>query len=450
MTGLDDAVLGRATSQALTERALDALRRHADRNAVITLAEEPALRAAWQVDHQRGEAGPLHGVPIVVKDNIHVGGLPNTAATPAMSGFVPAGDAPAVARLRAAGAVVLAKANMHELSMGVTGAASAAGPALNARDAGHIAGGSSSGTAVAVALGVPAGLGTDTGGSVRIPAALNGVCGLRPTRGRYPTEAITPLSGTRDTPGPIAHTVADLALLDSVLAGEPVTRPLVPPATGLRIGVPTSWRRAPADPSTVDAFEAALELLRGAGVTVIDVPNFEVNDVEQRIGLPIVAFEARRELTRYLAAYLPSLTLSDLVEKVSGERVRAFFQGCVLDGAPGAIAEEAYDHAIAHGRGELHSAYRRAFGTYDLHALAFPTTPQPAAPAGADEASAFDVLTRNTAPGSLIGLPGLTLPIPTENLPIGLSLDGTPGGDRALLATAHRLEHILTQVTART
>jgi mandelamide amidase len=385
MTGLLDAVrelrAGRTTGRALTERALDLVARHAGHNAVITLAAERARREADEADRRSTDAGPLRGVPVVVKDNIHVAGMPNTAATPGLAGLVPGADAPVVARLRAAGALVLAKTNMHELSMGVTGAESAAGPARNALDAGHLAGGSSSGTGVLVGLGVLAGLGSDTGGSVRIPAAFNGVCGLRPSHGRYPREAITPLSGTRDTPGPMAHTVADLALLDAVLAGEPIGRDDQPPApaSGLRLGVPASCRREPADPATLDSFERALERLRRAGVTVVDVPDFEVDGIEQRIGLAIVGYEARRELSRYLTTYLPSVTLDDLVGQVSGAGVRRFFELCVVDGAPEAVPEEAYDHAMAHGRAALQAAYRTAFGAHDLHALAFPTTPRPPA-----------------------------------------------------------------------
>ncbi len=218
---------GKITSHALTSEALARAKANADLNAFVTLDEEGALKAAVAFDTQGAGAGsrPLGGVPIVIKDNIEVAGLPCTAGTPGLKAFIPSADAPVVAKLRAAGAVIIGKTNMHELAFGISGYNTAFKTGAeygvrNAYDRALIAGGSSSGTGAAIGARIVAGgLGTDTGGSVRVPGALNGCASLRPTVGRYPQAGIAPISHTRDTAGPMAATMADVALLDRVIAG---------------------------------------------------------------------------------------------------------------------------------------------------------------------------------------------------------------------------------------
>src|SRR5215212_11348078 len=209
------------TSKALVKAALDRAKARPELNAFVTLDDTGAMKAAAALDsgRKKGACKPLGGVPIVIKDNIEVAGLPATAGTRALKDFVPKKDAPVVQKLRAAGAIIIGKTNMHELAFGISGYNLAfktgSEPGVrNAYDATKIAGGSSSGTGAAVgARIVTAGLGTDTGGSVRVPCALNGCAALRPTVGRYPQAGIAPISHTRDTAGAMAVSMTDVELM---------------------------------------------------------------------------------------------------------------------------------------------------------------------------------------------------------------------------------------------
>jgi len=451
---------GALSSEALTEQLLTDAEERADLGAFITLDHGRAMRAARQADRSPTR-GPLHGVPLAVKDNIHVAGLPNTAATPALKDFVPDADAPVVRRLVAAGAFVLGKTNMHELAYGVTSASSAAGPVRNAHDPTRIAGGSSGGTAVAVTCGVPAGLGTDTGGSVRIPAALCGLSGLRPTPGRYPGGSVTPLSATRDTVGPIAHTVADLALLDAVLSTDadavPSTHAHTVEAAAperIRLGIPRGAFTEPLGTETAVSFERAIDRLRAGGIDVVDVSAPDFEGIEDRLGYPIALYEARRELKQYLARHLPALTLAELADRIASPDVRGLFMDSIVDDASHQVTDAHYWAAVGDGRDRLRATYRDLFAGHQLHALVFPTTPRCATPLheptgladlGGHPLPTFSVFTRNTSPGSIAGLPGLTLPMTpaADRLPVGLALDGPPGSDRALLATGLLVERLI-------
>src|SRR5947199_171378 len=243
----DAATLVRArqvTSVELTQAYITRADANLGLNVYVTLDRAGALAAAQRADADLDTVerlGRLHGVPLVVKDNTHVAGLPNTAGTPALRGFVPKENAPTVQKLVDAGAVILGKTNMHELAFGISGYNEAFFTSQpigtrNPYDRTRFAGGSSSGTGAAIGARLaPGGLGSDTGGSVRIPAAVSGGAGLRPTIGRYSQDGVTPISHSRDTVGPMGQTVADVALLDAVITGG---RPPAPaPLSGVRLGV---------------------------------------------------------------------------------------------------------------------------------------------------------------------------------------------------------------------
>jgi Asp-tRNA(Asn)/Glu-tRNA(Gln) amidotransferase A subunit family amidase len=451
---------GTLRSEDLVRALVDMAERRRDLNAFITFDRERALAAARKADGlaaRKSFAGPLHGVPIVVKDNIHVAGLPSSAGTPGLRTFVPARNALVAEKLIRAGAIVLGKTNLHELAFGITSNNATFGPARNAYDPTRIAGGSSGGTGNAIAARMaPAGLGSDTGGSVRIPAALNGITGLRPTLGRYSQEGITPIAHTRDTAGPMAREVADLVLLDTIVTGA---RDKVAPAplSGLRVGVPRAvfWNNL--DAETERLATAALDRLRGAGVLVVDVDMPGLAELNGKVSFPVALYEANVDLSRYLKRYRIPLDIKGLAERIASPDVKGLFASAILPGAKEAIPEKVYRDALA-ARPTLQRLYAETFKAHGIAALVFPTTPLPAAPIGDDQTTklngadvpTFPTFIQNTDPGSNAGIPGLTVPIGrTEaGLPVGLELDGPAGSDRRLLGIGLALEALFGRLPA--
>ncbi|WMS40778.1 indoleacetamide hydrolase [Acuticoccus sp. MNP-M23] len=431
----------------VVEAALDRTREIAGLNAFITLDAVGAGKAAAAIDAAAGAAGPLAGVPFVVKDNIASAGLPTTAGTPALRNYVPAVDAPVLAALRKAGAVLIGKTNMHELAFGITSNNAEFGAVGNAVDPARFAGGSSGGTAAAIAAGVvPFGLGTDTGGSVRIPAALNGIVGFRPTTGRYSGEMIVPISTTRDTAGPMARTVGEVVLIDAILAGEGGEVPLDLSAVRLGLAHPQADNLSAGVKISLDD---AIARLKAAGATIVDVDMSKTLADGGAAGFPIALFEARRDLGAYLAANT-DLALEDLAAKIASPDVSNIFAGGVLGVG---VSEAEYEEALA-VRETMIADYAALFQSNALDAIIFPTTPLEAQPIeGSDKTvmlngeavPTFPTFIRNTDAGSVIGAPGLSLPMaPTaEGLPTGLEIDGLPGADAALLSLGLAVESVL-------
>lgn len=455
---------GTLTSEQLVTASLAQAKAHANLNAFITLDDAGALKAARAADARRQRGGackPLAGLPVVVKDNIQVMGLPASAGTPALKGFVPAADAPVVAKLRAAGAIVLGKTNMHELAFGVTGynPAFQTGPDVgvrNAYDASRIAGGSSSGNGAALGARVAlAALGTDTGGSVRIPCAFNGCASLRPSMGRYPQQGIAPISHTRDTAGPMARSMADVALLDRVIAGGAPLK--AADLKRVRLGVVPAFY-ANLDADTRAATDAALARLRAAGVTLVDVEMPKLMDINGEIGFPLALYEASDDMAAYLATYRTGIDLAQLAAGIASPDVKGTFDALVIPRklpAPGGVvdAKPVYEHAMRVARPALQKLYRDTFAKNRLDALVFATVPRVAL-AAAPEASSpenFGALIQNTDPASNAGIPGIQLPSglgASSGLPVGLELDGPAGSDRKLLAIGIAVESVLGRLPA--
>ena len=427
-------------------------------NAYITLDAKPALVRAQELDEMRNQGdilGPLHGVPLVVKDNIHVAGLPNTAGTPGLADFRPETDSPAVAALRAAGAIILGKTNLHELAYGITGYNVSYGAVGNPYDPTVFAGGSSSGTACAVSAGLaPAGLGTDTGGSVRIPASLTGVVGFRPSTGRYDSSAITPVSHTRDTVGVIARNVDDVILIDSVIAlGNPVSAAA---PGGIRLGIARKYYFDGTDRDTATVIEEALDRLGKAGITLVEAEPEDVGEMCTATAIPIVFGEVAGDLSGYLEEYRIDQDFNAIAAAAANPDVRELFT--MLESIQGQNSGSTYARALS-VREDMRNMMRDYFVRFDLDGLIFPTTLLPARPiedslesVELNEARVptFKTYTHNTDPATIAALPGISLPagITHSGLPVGIEMDSPEGSDRKMLALAAMLEKIL-NFTAR-
>ncbi|MEV6983649.1 indoleacetamide hydrolase [Sphaerisporangium sp. NPDC051017] len=433
---------------------LDSIASHGDLAAFITVSADALLADARRADAltrtRHASLGPLHGVPLAVKDNIDTLDLPTTGGTPSLRGHRPTRDAAVVHAVRSTGALVLGKTNLHELAYGITSDNAAFGAVRNPYDRGRIAGGSSGGTAAAVSARLaPAGLGTDTGGSVRIPAALCGVAGLRPTMGRYSQEGIILVSTTRDTAGPLARSVAELAVLDAALTGTGTPLPEPVDLHGLRLGVIRDpfWAGLPDDLTRV--LEARCAELESQGAHVVDVELPEhAHELIVQTGIPIAFHETPLTLRAYLDSWPTAPSLTDVVEQCASPDVREILSGiCGKDGIPVHV----YRDAITVHRPALQDVFRDLFAAHRLAALISPTTPLTAVPVGTQEARLgeeriplFPAYTRTTGPGSATGCPGLTLPagLDDSGLPIGLALDGLPGSDRTLLSIGQACERV--------
>jgi len=437
---------GEIAAETYAAALLDRCAAHKSLNAFIAQDRDAVLSAARDADKKRASGaalGALHGVPLAIKDNLDCAGYATTGGTPSLSDNRPARNAAVVQKLLDAGAIVLGKANMHEMAFGITSNNGAFGPARNPYDPTRVPGGSSGGTGTAVGARLaPAGIGTDTGGSIRIPASFCGIAGLRPSLGRWPIDGILPISPTRDTAGPMARTVTDLALLDAVVTGSAPPTPT--PLRELRLGVPRQFFCEPLDGETARLFDAFLAASRRDGVTLIEVDLGAAKALNDRAGMAITGFELREAIPAYLRAHALTFDLDALVAQIASPDVRQMFA------IRADITPAQYRDAMATDRPALQKLYADCFRAHRLAALIFPTAPLPAPPIGDDAATSFNgrqaptfaTVARNTGPGSVAGLPGLALPIGVTRagLPVGIELDGAIGGDETLLAAGLALE----------
>ncbi|WP_194291772.1 indoleacetamide hydrolase [Rhizobium sp. ICMP 5592] len=435
----------------IADALIERVDRFADANAFTDFDASSVRSDAEQADRDLASGrskGPLHGIPISFKDNINVKGYATTAGTAGMRHFRPQGDAPVAAILRLAGAIAFGKNNMHELAYGTTTNNALFGAARNPFNPDHVCGGSSGGSACAVAHHmVPASIGTDTGGSVRIPAAFCGLWSYRPSPGRWPKAGIVPISSTRDTPGPIARTASDLALLDSVIVGHTeVSKTSM--IKGLRIGIPDDFFWDLADPSIFKACSQALDRLKSMGAVLEKVDARRLLGHHAASTTTIALYEGKVTLEGFLKAHGVGNSYESVAQSVAAEDVRS----TLLDQLKSetAVGQERYSEAVNIHRPALQQEYRRIFRDNALDVLAFPTaliTP----PLIGEEATVllngkkqplFPTIIHNTDVGSNAGIPGISIPVGlTEtNLPVGLAFDAAAGADRLLLDVAICLE----------
>ncbi len=429
-------------------------------NAFISVSPDEVKEAARAADRRRaagGFLGPLHGLPIPIKDSVNTRDYPTTSGTAALRNFRPKDDAPVVRALRDAGCIVLGKTNLHELSFGWTSTNLTFGAVKNPYDPTRIPGGSSGGTAVAIATRMaPLGVAEDTAGSIRVPAAMCGIAGFRPSTFRYSPRGVMPLTSIFDTIGPHARTVADLALFDSVITGDFSRLRLVAPS-GLRLGISRAHYFADLDPEVARLADEALKKLRDAGVALVEADVPDVTKLVTAANSPIILHEALPMIQRYLEEFETGVTWDQLFATV-GENVKRPFAASALPGGQFRPSNEAYAQARDIHRPALRESFRDYFCKTGVAAIVYPTTLVPATPIGQDQEVEIGgkkvpfrvAMSRNIAPGSCAGIPGLVLPagLTRGGLPVGIEFDGPAGSDRDLLALGQALEPILGQPPA--
>ena len=405
-------------------------------------------------DDVTASTGPLAHIPFAAKDNIGVAGLPRQGGSPAVSGAPSTANAEVVTRLLNAGALCVGTLNMHELALGTTSANAHFGFVHNPRDPERTAGGSSGGSAAAVAAGiVPFALGSDTGGSCRIPAAFAGIVGMRPTTGRYPSEGILMISPTRDTAGVLANTVSDVATVDAVITGDGPLVELSP--AELRIGLPRSGFYSSLSPEVETVVEFALDKMAEAGVIFVETEVPGSHDIAEA-GFFVVGYEAPRQILELLGRDKTVTTLStddiaalrNFALKIASPDVAGVVGHMISD----PVSHKEYLGALE-ARAALQDSYEQALKNDDLDALVYPTVGivapvlgNPTVTVQGVEYPHFPYSIRNTDPGSLTGQPSLSIPIPRLEgaLPVGLGVEGRRGDDRHILAVCVSIENILT------
>jgi len=431
------AALRSATTTAveLVELSLQAIARHNDAtHAFIRVDADAARDAARVADAERAaglDRGPLHGLPLSLKDLIDVAGEPTTAASKVFADRIPDQDAPITARLRAAGAVLIGKTNLHEFALGTTSEDSAFGPVLHPQDHARSAGGSSGGSAVAVATGMGlASVGTDTGGSIRIPSAACGIVGLKPSKGDVPLTGVVPLSASFDHAGPLARSVQDAAWLWAVLADRAIHTVRPVGLAGLKLGVLGGYFSAPVEDEVASAFERACVQLGAVGVVMTPqtfalAPN--ITNAYVNIVLPEGAAWHAPWLDARAADYSPTV------------------HGRLKSGRD--ISAVAYLEAQQHCAHMRH-AVDALLASVD--ALILPTLPIVAPISGqamltfhGTEIPVRSAMLKHTQLFNMTGHPAITLPLTTSGLPVGLQLVGPYNATSRLLDIAAACENAL-------
>ena len=440
------------TVEAVVDRCLRRIaERNATLNAFITVFENEAREQARTADREIAAGrylGPLHGVPISVKDLFDVAGTRTTAASRVRQDHIADRHAPSIAALRDAGAIVVGKTNLHEFALGTTNEDSAYGPARHPLDPSRSPGGSSGGSAASVADGMCfASMGSDTGGSIRIPAAVCGLVGLKPAVGELSTEGVVPLSTTLDHIGPICRTVEDATIVYDALRGgvsraesrgvaRPAGMPLDPRA--IRLGIPRNYFLSLVDPQVASTFESACERLRHAGVTLEDVAIPHAGDVAA-IYLHIVLTEAAayhaRTLERRPDDYTPNVRIRlEMGRYILGEDYARALRGRELI------------------RREVDAALQ------DVDALLLPALGIPApkigvltVKIGTAEEPVRNVMLRCTQAFNVSGHPAIAIPCGAtiDGLPVGAQLVGAAGDTPGVLRLAAAVERYLGPGTSR-
>ncbi len=434
-------------------------------NAFITVDEERSLGEARVADQRRdrGEAGPLTGIPIAHKDIFCTRGMLTSCGSRMLANFVSPYDAHVVERFNAAGAVLLGKTNMDEFAMGSSSETSHYGPVRNPWDPGRVPGGSSGGSAAAVAARMaPAATGTDTGGSIRQPASLCGVTGIKPTYGRVSRYGMIAFASSLDQGGPITYTAEDAALMLNAMTGfdardstsverpvEDYTAGLDGSLEGLRIGLPREFFGDGLDPGVGRVIKAAIEEFEGLGARVLDIdlPNTHLSIPAYYVVAPAECSSnlARFDGVRYGYRCADAADLHDLYCRSRGEGFGAEVKRRIMIGtyALSAGYYDAYYLKAQQIRRLIRDDYARAFERVDV--VMGPTSPSVAFKLGEKTGDPITMYLSDiyTISVNLAGLPGMSIPAGfAEGLPVGLQLIGRHYGEARLLNIAHRYQQV--------
>jgi aspartyl-tRNA(Asn)/glutamyl-tRNA(Gln) amidotransferase subunit A len=454
----------RFSSRELTEHFVGRIERlDPALNSCITLSRDAALATADTADARiaAGDAGPLTGIPILHKDIFLTRGVRTTCGSRMLDNFIAPFDATVVERLAAAGTVTLGKANMDEFAMGSSNETSFYGPVRNPWDTTRVPGGSSGGSAAAVAAGLcSAATGTDTGGSIRQPAALCGITGIKPTYGRCSRWGMIAFASSLDQAGVLARSAADAALVlgamagfderDSTCADAPVpdyTATLADDIAGLRIGLPAEYFGKGLDTGVEGSVRAALAELEKLGATLVDIslPNAPLSVPVYYVVAPAECSSnlARFDGVRYGHRCEAPKDLEDLYKRSRAEGFGAEVKRRIMIGtyALSAGYYDAYYLKAQQLRHLIADDFRRAFEQVDV--IMGPTAPTTAFPLGAktDDPVAMYLNDIYTIATNLAGLPGLSVPVaPVAGLPVGLQMIGNYFAEGRLLNIAHRLQ----------
>ena len=452
---------GATTAAATCEQSLARITQLEPKlSAFNTVMAERALDRARTLDAAGRSAGPLHGVPIALKDNMCTAGVPTTASSRILRSFIPPYNATVVDRLEAAGAIVIGKTNLDEFAMGSSTENSALGPTKNPWDVTRTPGGSSGGSAAAVAARiVPLAFGSDTGGSIRQPAALCGVVGFKPTYGRVSRYGLLAFASSLDQIGPFGQTVEDVALAFQVIGGadrhDATSSPEAMPdvlaafdgsAKGLRLGVPRAFLGAGLDEEVLRSFNDALGVLEGRGATLVDIELPHAG-----YGIPvyylIATAEASSNLARYDGVrygYRTHLdrddSLREMYERTRDEGFGPEVKRRIMLGTYVLSAGyyDAYYLKAQQVRTLLRQDYERAFERVDL--VATPTTPTPAFTLGEKTSDPLQMYLNDifTVSANLTGLPAISIPcgFSRTRLPLGLQLTGRMFDETTVLRAA--------------
>ena len=464
---------GETTAVAVVTAALARMETSAPLGAFVHLDRDAALAEARAVDARiaAGEALPLAGVPIGIKDNLCTTTMETSCASKMLEGFTATYEATAVARLRAAGAVVVGKTNMDEFAMGSSGETSRFGRALNPWDTDRVPGGSSSGSAVAVASrAVPAALGSDTGGSIRQPASFCGVVGFKPTYGRISRRGLVAFASSLDQIGPFTTDVADAALLFSVMAGQdagdmttsdvavPSVDELLSAPAPLRVGVPKEYLAEGLDPEVRAKLDAALDALRAEGAQIVEVslPHSRYAVATYYI---LASAEASSNLARFDGVRYGHRDSDGAGLLDTYRRTRTFGFGAevrrrIMLGTfvLSAGYYDAYYQRAQKVRSVFVREFEEAFRACDV--LLTPTAPTAAFRFGehADDPLTMYLADIYTIPANLAGLPAISVPagLTASGLPVGVQVLAAPFAEKTLFGAARALERRLGKMAAPT